>query len=1343
MADKFYFFCDLDGISNQLPDKAFGPTASDPDNNFRITNLHNVSTSCKAFAVTKGSVFVIPDSSSPNTRLNLVLRPDIQPIKEGLPFVKYYVYKGIKLNSIINGADIAPDTNNHLTASIWDSQRKRNKSADKSSGAPNGTTNDTNSPPLKSAVLREISGTLPSNAPIYQMFFKDEEGNEQLPTVEPGWSIGDFDSGDIGFEIITDQIGFEPDLNFISNFENIIQAPPLSSSPNQAETFNHWNEKEKVLNFLDPCAFFGSFYNSKLAVYSSGSKNTLKGIEEIYEGILDSKFLNKNRVYIDIRNEHEYSYNYYGNYAGFNSVNPQNNLYFEGNETNSNETNFPEIDYNTFNNFNWPLLSIENSNISASVSDEVLLQFAFPRMDNPNPIFMVIQGKLNKSRLGRVFNKKEFKFLQFPLNQNITEDVGVVTPNYEGNSAIELVSSYIRIKFLREMPQCPPDRSAVPLQGFSTATSIRGYFDLDNVFTPFDMILPWGDSDPNDGNDDNDSWVYYNEVNADVMRSSGQNFLANTGIARDEDGEITLFAFSTHKIISRKSVKNSRFSLVGKKSKVDKSRFLQRIAGETNLVANRFQLDLGNPSTDPYVEFLGNINEQEIDNFDDYDPNDFAFLTIPANDFQTMKDILQGNTTTYTSPPFLSGYKVHLGLKLIEQSIDNSGNYYYKYEFVLRGYAHPELSGGGQDSTVIEVKKIDTGINYYRLRRTLTADQIAGEDDELKAPTKVGKAYSIETLPSTTIPNPDGSSGASTDVKKIISKVYLYRGEGLTPDQFCDYMEYWRDNVQQVWNSTTNNGLVLTYDPDPISGNPGSWNRPYIVDASGVQVREASSRQFDILGSDEVLLYVAMPEGHNRSHINGDRKTGEMFYDRVNESAPYYEPVQNTPAHEFGHLLGLGDRYVYYGRVDHKANDVGGSAQVPVVNPNQHSGATCVYLDPSEDLDYGKRYNWIHNLMTLANNIPTTGMTDDPITENEPTFLRYHEHLRPVPDIPDPNWLNFSEITVFVTPDQFQIILNHETEDRCRWLYLKRHDAKREFNGTFIGLNNGGIATDDRHNGPTTGSDLLTYHEWQSGPPPASEVDPNWNVNPDYSSTYNILDHDMEHRRLQQAGQNGSPVRNTIEGYFSPYCGTPPKLRDGQPIRDFNLTDTSSPENNKITYYELETGGNCFGNLGINSLRNRINQIRAVAQMFGEIRIPNNDTQSTAEFNAFSAIRPVIDSLKRDLEKIKGSPTTAVMLVDDQFNNTGEGNSYAEDIWNRSQRSQNNLPAINDRNMPSGTPIISGAANIDGQRPYNDWRIVIHSDSRDLDDVSTSYTVVYDYYYNRRAIIDIIGENGV
>lgn len=1352
MADKFYFFCDLDGVAPQAPDKNFGPTATNPDTEFRVTSVHTIASPSNAYAITKGSVFVIPDAASPATKVNLILRPTEQPEKEGLPSVKYYVYKGILLTSLIDGVNIAADTSNELTASIWDSQRKRNDSADKASGAGSGTTNDSNSPPLKESILREIGTSFGGDTAVYNMFFKDEEGNEQLPTVEAGWHIGDFSPGEIGIEIITEQIGFEPDFTFISTLENKITATALPIIPNQAETFSHWNEKEKILNFLDPCAFFGSFYSTGLKAFKSGSKGGYQG-DGIYAEILLPIFANKNRVYVDIRNEHEYSYNYYQNYSGFNTLAPQNNLYFEGNDSNGNELTFPEIDYNTFNNYNWPLLVVENTNITAPVSAEVLLQFAFPRMDNPNPIFVPVQGKLEKSKLGKILSKKEFKFLQFPLNNDITENVGVRTPNYTDNSAIELISTYVRIKFLREMPQCPPDRSAVPLQSFSTATSIRGFFDLDNVFTPFDMILPWGDSDLLDGINDNDSWVYFNEVYSDVLRTSGQSFLANSGIARDENGEITLFAFATHKIINSQTVNNARFSLVGKKSKVDKRRFLQRVAGSTNLVSNRFQLNFGNPAADPFVEFLGDVSEGEIKSFGSFNPKDFAFLTISAVDFQEMKDIIAGNTVTYTTPPFLPNYKVHLGLKLTSNGADNDGNLYYQYEFILRGYAHPD-SGGGPDPTVIEVMEIDTGINYYRLHRTLTANQIAGLDPELKAPTKVGKGYSIDTLSPIAIPNPDGSAGTPVDIKKINCKVYLYRGEGITPHEFCDYMEYWRDNVQQVWNSTTNNGLVLTYDPHPTNPALGTWNRPYIVDASGVEVREASARQFDILDSNEVLLYVDMPGPISRSHINGDRRTGEMYYDRANPMLTYYENVQNTPAHEFGHLLGLGDRYVYFGRVDDPANDIGGGGTNHIVNPNQNKGATAVYLKPSEDADYGKRYNWIHNLMTLANNVPTTGMTDDPITEIEPTFLRYHEHLRPVPNVPNPNWLSFSEITVFVTPDQFQIILNHGKEDRCRWLFLKRFNAKREFKGTFVGVRNNGIASDDRFNGPTVGSNLKTYHEWQSGPPSAPEVDPNWNVNPNYSSTYNILDHDMEHRRLLQAGQIGSPERQTIDGYFSPYCGPPPKLPDGQPILDLNLTDIRTPERNKITYYELETGGNCFGQSGINNIRNQLNQILNVAQAFGsgtQGKIPLPGTSFTPAQNAqLTAVRLVIASVETDIGNIPGNSNSSVAsFTTDKFSNIGSGDAsnYGESLWNERRRSMgaSDDPKIDARNISSGIP---GAANVIGSRPYNDWMYAIGNPMhlpKDANGIkpSSQYQLIYDYYFNRRAIIDIMGENGV
>ncbi len=1375
-----YFFCDIDGLEPQEAGRNFGPVIDDPENKYRVTSIHSVNDSNpKAVAVADGEVIIVPTLiwdeeletyHESENEVNLILKPSNQPIEERLPGIKYYLYKGISRSSLIEGATIASEFNNELTKSIWESQRKRNLEFDISKGFLEGTTNDDSNPPLSNSLLKEIGDALPIgfidfSTKIYRFFFKDLEGSAEINQVSAGWHIGDFvTDGDIGFEIITDGVGQIVTFKEAQIKETIISVTPMPLVPSQAEKFSHWNEKEKVLSYLDPCAFFGSFSSTALGLFKNAVEEIYESGFEIYEDVLRGKFENKNKIYVDIRNELEYSYNYFKNYSGFDALN--NCIYFEGDDSKNDpldHESFAAADFNNFGGYNWPIFVIEPSNLAAAeITENVLLQFAFPRMDNPNPFFVVIQGQLENDKFQGIFNRRKVnsKTLHFPLNGNITERVSLLTPNYSLDDTIEPISCYIRVKFLKEISQTLPAQSTTPLQSLPPKTSIISYYDLDNLFTPFEMILPWGDLTPEDELNTQSSWIYYNENYTDVMRTSAQTFIGNSGIAKDANGEITLFTFSKQAIKNFSTQSTKTFSLVGQKRKSNEEKFISWFSRENNLKLNRIQIPiLGDPATDPYIDTLANIDREELESFQKYTIDEFSFISISAEDFKTLEDIVNGITFDYLNSnpphkPFLDGYKVHLGLEFQPVSSDpfvnrlssdsESPDYnklYNTYEFVLRGYAYAILPGGGTDFENIEVKEVKTGVNYYRLHRQLTLERLEAISGSENSILMKGKGYTCVSEGSTAlIPFPDGKFPDNPiEIKKIICKIYIYRHDGVSPQQFYEYMDYCRANIQQVWNTTSNNGLVTLFNPDPshdISNEPSlmkpdknRWIRPYIVDASSVEIREASSSQFDILHQDEVLFFLQLGDG--REYIQEDKRIGIFYYEpALGTGQPYFERAPNVPAHEFGHILNLNDRYSSIALVDGSGPNqklipqgrfeiVSGIRAVPqdlILAPS-------IYLPPDIDDDFTQRYNWLHNLMSTLQNVTIPGRPPRFNIEikEEPTFKAFHYFLSPVlgegntePALSeDVNWLLYDKITVFITPSQFETIISHGdiNERPNEYLYLKKLLNNKFFKGSFVSHHLGIIYSDDPNGGFSEEGNFKTYQKFQENLDDGKEALYLANNN------FNDYDHRMSERAKKYPGShpakiapmNDITLRNQIDGYFS-----------------FGNDSYESSLDVVIGGHQEES----------DLLREKAKQIfEYVVGAGNTLPAPANGASPNSPI---VQIWEVIKQLQADLEALGGNQYSYTFTTD-EYSNLGDANEYARAVWN--VVSSNNV----DRNSPNPPDTRFSQLGV-GLRPLGDAHFVLASQAQYKNIQKHNgirppqeYLIIFPVYTNREVVFNVWG----
>ena len=485
----FYFFADISNLNIQSSG-GYGPAANTVVNSveyeqFLVTSKHSATADVDAIAVCKGQILV-QEQSSNSDLLNIVLKPmDTQPF--GFPKIKYFIYKGIRKDTLIaeNNIELTPENTNDLVKSIWTSFKKRN-----ASGIPAksilGLQSDLNSLP-DSTQLDEVFAT------VYTAV--------QFWNIQAGDTLGKFDKNSIGFEIILDALFYKPTLELTRSSETYVRVKSLITSPLQKDFFEHWHDKETILNFLDPCAFWGSFYNEKLSVRVSGVRERWQGIE-IYTNVL-SKFVNKNTAYIDIRNEFNYSINYFKNY-GISATDNTTDMKISRGTAGQAAVDY----YHT----GWPLFILDNTGFNASSDNHQLIDLQLPtgNGDNPNPlIFFSKAYKATGNSLQEMIENE--KFLHLNVINNYTDDISFSIPWLTGNGCL---CSYTLLRFNK--------RNSDTLLPSPQITQIRRNDYLDALF-PLKL-----DFDYNAGS--RKTIVYFEEIYLDLLSSDYYQAVFSLGI---------------------------------------------------------------------------------------------------------------------------------------------------------------------------------------------------------------------------------------------------------------------------------------------------------------------------------------------------------------------------------------------------------------------------------------------------------------------------------------------------------------------------------------------------------------------------------------------------------------------------------------------------------------------------------------------------------------------------------------------------------------------------------------------------------------------------------------------
>lgn len=676
----FHFYTEIDLINSQSAGEEFGPAGVvSGAEKFRVTDLHSSNGTPNAYAICDGTVCIQQDSGNSNL-INLILKPKQQP-EHNFPEVRFFVYKGILKSSLVSNGEIIVDSNNDLVTSIKNSQDALNAAIDEQLTNPPGTTTDPASENSLGIYLDSNTTNFGDQDPIDNLFYQDQV-TFQLPEVKGGWLIGHFNPSSFGMEIILNEYGYDPKLEIARVVEHLISVDQLGSNPTNTDQFKFDHDKEEVLNYVDPAAFFGSFYSEKLLAKSSASAFTAWSGNDIYDEILKGQthsgssgnFLNRDRVYLDIRNENGYSFDYYKNYGRDISV------AFEDDSSLLAVTSYYQA--------GWPLYSFDSSNLpTGNASSKNVILLSLPHGDNSFPLVYVAAGYTD--RLAGTFRamkgQKRFISLKNLGSTDFFDFLKLAFPNNSNSSATQLISNYCRLVFIKKFEY----RDVQTQPTLASPTSLPKSHYLDNVFS-IDYRQNIAGSVPVKFR------IYGESRFLSVIEEDSLEFFASIGVAEDSNN-VTFFSFAENvnkrtgsKISKRIALTSGSVSQFNSFGEFLSLKFSDARIVEGDLVVNQQSIE--------YLRSL-NSNRESLTGLFVPDPNELVVLSIGNASFASFTNLIASSSIE-------TSYRIYLAFSNKTLDVDARGQEYYKFDIVLRGFT--------DNAGSLEVIDVPTNINFYQ-----------------------------------------------------------------------------------------------------------------------------------------------------------------------------------------------------------------------------------------------------------------------------------------------------------------------------------------------------------------------------------------------------------------------------------------------------------------------------------------------------------------------------------------------------------------------------------------------------------------------------------------------------
>jgi hypothetical protein len=296
MPQLFKFIPD---IPTQSSLKAFGKKSVDQ---FRLTSSFDITAKLPAYAMMSGTILLQQQLPPNDNKVNLFIKPaNLTDFK--IP-VKYIIYRGLDILDFLSSSNI---TDSATIVKTSGSELLDKMQLIQQSRAPGISI------PVEALFGNELSPVDTKN--IDEFFFKNLASTSQLFTIEGGIKLGEFAVGEIGIEILLENSEYFLTVEMgKKTYNEQLIIPADNSNPKLVK----W-KKDLIRHFVDPAAFYGIHHSISGGIgYRHGSTFTeaiATTKADVVTKVLDP-FHTKNTVYLDVRNENGYSYNYYGNYDG-------------------------------------------------------------------------------------------------------------------------------------------------------------------------------------------------------------------------------------------------------------------------------------------------------------------------------------------------------------------------------------------------------------------------------------------------------------------------------------------------------------------------------------------------------------------------------------------------------------------------------------------------------------------------------------------------------------------------------------------------------------------------------------------------------------------------------------------------------------------------------------------------------------------------------------------------------------------------------------------------------------------------------------------------------------------
>lgn len=439
-----YFFIDPSNLTSQTINDAYGPLSTDPTNIYNTTSRFDLTVEAKAFACQSG-LMLVQQSEEDDSLVNLVIAP-LNNITSNPLHVEYFIYRGILKNSLINddGTTCTIQAYNAASSNDLVSRIRQDPNANDYSCGQIGYSNDVDN-------LTLLDGFFTKNNPVV--------GPIQINAIDvtEGEWIGTFTTNHkIGFEVVLKSDFNNFDIDYLRAATHQINVTSLAN-------FEQRLKREEILKFIDPAAFFGMFHGTDDGVnfYLEGETNNTQTTSDnygddyfIYAQLLEN-FITANTVYVDIRSEKGYSYNFYQNYGD--TANNDNNIQIR---TLSGNTPLVAQQYRTNQN-QWPILILTATHNNGN---ENSLKLKLRINDNIKPILYTktslnrdirnVADTANINVTSRYFKTDELIGNGTnPDHTTWTNRFRLLFPNtrygVDGNSNRDYISNYVRLHYFK------------------------------------------------------------------------------------------------------------------------------------------------------------------------------------------------------------------------------------------------------------------------------------------------------------------------------------------------------------------------------------------------------------------------------------------------------------------------------------------------------------------------------------------------------------------------------------------------------------------------------------------------------------------------------------------------------------------------------------------------------------------------------------------------------------------------------------------------------------------------------------------------------------------------------